>query len=73
MTYSWATSAPATSPVLVMVAVTVATVSKRSEGPPGARGPDAGPAVAVESIVMSAYSKVVYATRVSLSPLSLSL
>ena len=45
--YSWATSAPATAPALVMTAVTVATVSQRSAGPPGMVLPVAGPAVAV--------------------------
>jgi hypothetical protein len=50
VTYSCATSAPATEPVLVMVAVTVATVSQRSEGPPGMVAPVAGPAVAVEVV-----------------------
>lgn len=46
--YNWATSAPATAPELVMVAVTVATVSHRSAGPPGMVEPVAGPEVAVE-------------------------
>jgi hypothetical protein len=48
--YSCATSAPETEPVLVMVAVTVATVSQRSEGPPGTVEPVVGPAVAVEVV-----------------------
>ena len=34
--YSWATSAPATVPLFVTEAVTVATVSYRPEAPPGA-------------------------------------
>jgi hypothetical protein len=51
--YSCATSAPATSPLLVMVAVAVATVSQRSAAPPGMVAPVAGPAVAVEVMVRS--------------------
>jgi hypothetical protein len=45
--YSWATSAPWTLPELVMVAVTVATTSKRSARPPGMTVPVAGPDLAV--------------------------
>jgi hypothetical protein len=45
--YNCATSAPVTPPLLVMVAVTVATVSHRSAAPPGIVAPVAGPAVAV--------------------------
>lgn len=43
--YNCGTSAPATPPELVIFAVTVDTVSKRSAGPPGALDPVAGPGV----------------------------
>ena len=59
--YSCATSAPATEPVFVIVAVTVATFSKRSALPPGAVSPVAGPDVAVEVMDRSEYVKFVYA------------
>ena len=57
--YSCGTSAPATDPLLVTVHVTVATSSYRSARPPGATSPDAGPALAVEVILMSAKVKLV--------------
>jgi len=43
--YNCATSAPVTEPEFVMVAVTVATVSKSEEEPPGTMVPDAAPDV----------------------------
>ena len=46
--YSWETSAPLTEPLLVIVAVTVATCSNRSLRPPDATGPVAGPDAAVD-------------------------
>lgn len=52
--YSCTTSAPASKPLLVMVAVTVATSSYRSSRPPGTTGPVAGPEVADESTDRSA-------------------
>lgn len=52
--YSCATSAPSTSPLFVMDAVTVATVSQRSAAPPGMVSPEAGPAVTVEVTERSA-------------------
>ncbi|GKT85992.1 LOW QUALITY PROTEIN: hypothetical protein Ct61P_03842 [Colletotrichum tofieldiae] len=50
--YSCATSAPATGPVFLTVAVTVATMSKRSARPPGTTWPTAGPDFAVEVTLM---------------------
>ncbi len=52
--YNCATSAPVTLPLLVMVAVTVATVSHRSAAPPGIVAPVAGPATAVLEAVRPA-------------------
>lgn len=49
--YNWETSAPATEPLLAIVAVTVAICWKRSLRPPDATGPVAGPAVAVDVTV----------------------
>jgi hypothetical protein len=43
--YTCATSAPATDPEFVIVAATVAAVSKREEEPPGTMVPDAAPEV----------------------------
>jgi len=51
--YSWAISAPATEPELRMLAVTVATTSKRSLAPPGTMGPVAGPDLALEVTLIS--------------------
>jgi hypothetical protein len=51
--YSCATSAPGTSPRLVLGAVAVATVSQRAAAPPGMVAPVAGPAVAVEVMARS--------------------
>lgn len=59
--YNWATSAPATEPLLMIVAVTVATSSKRSVRPPGPVAPVAGPDVAVDVTLMPLYVKLVYA------------
>lgn len=61
--YSWATSAPVAAPELVTVAVTVATLSKRSARPPGATEPVAAPDLALEVILMLEYVKLVYARR----------
>lgn len=59
--YSWATSAPATSPLLATVAVTVATVSQRSSRPPGTVAPVAAPDLAVDVTAMLEKVKLVYA------------
>jgi hypothetical protein len=59
--YSCETSAPVTLPLLVIFAVTVATVSKRSMEPPTPFVDEAGPAVGFPSTVISEYVKFVYA------------
>lgn len=64
LTYNCATSAAATDPLLVMVAVTVATGSNKSLRPPGAMGPVAGPDVAVEVTLALEYVKLEYAASV---------
>lgn len=57
--YSCGTSAPATPPELVIFAVMVETVSKRSTGPPGPLVPVAGPAVGAPVTVRASYVKFV--------------